>query len=100
MLVRGAARRAHVQRTRDQAPFIGTRRRAKQGAGNAESSTFVVYEAARTEFGDAQEARSLQEGLAPGPFARRRNVSHQRQAREIVSGQEAFSGEVSIRVKV
>ena len=60
---------------------------------------FVVDHRARAEFGDGKEPRSRKElvSLLGTPSW---NIRRQRQAREVVPGQEALTGEVAIAVEI
>ena len=60
----------------------------------------VVDEAAGAELGKREEARALQVGLPPTTVPARRDVREEGQPGEVVPGQEAFRGEVAVRVEV
>ena len=60
----------------------------------------MVDEAARTELGQREEARTLEVGLPPPTVPTRRDVGEQRQPREVVAGQEALGGEIAVGVEV
>ena len=60
----------------------------------------VIDETSGTEFGKSQETGALQISLAAAAIAGFRQIGHERQTREVVSGEKAFGGEVSIGVEV
>ena len=101
--VAGAALPADPHRLRRQ---LRVRRRAvamaerQHRAHDAVRAPLVVDEAARAELGERQEARPLQVGLASAAVVRRRDVGHERQAREVVARQEALGREVAVGVEV
>jgi len=69
-------------------------------AVDAVAAALVVDDGARAELGDGDEAGPAQELLLPLLVLARRDISSDRQAREVVAGQEAFGGEVAIAVEV
>ncbi len=60
----------------------------------------VVDQRARAELGDGQEARARDELVAALALAPARHVGRERQAREVVAGQEALRREVAVGVEI
>ena len=61
---------------------------------------FVVDDGPRPELGDGQEARAGQEFVLVAPEPPARDEGRERQAREAVTRQKAFAGEVAVGVEV
>src|SRR5207253_38927 len=64
-----------------------------------EGAALVIYEAARPELRKRQKARALKIGL-PSAFCLAGDESHQREARKVISGQEALGRQKPISIKV
>ena len=64
------------------------------------AAAFMVDEAVRTEFGDADKSWALDRRAARRAAASRRNEGDQRQAREVVARQEPFGREVAVGVEI
>jgi len=98
-----AARAADPHRCRGE-PRVGGRSALvtdrQDGADDAVRAALVIDEAARPELGEREEARALEVRLTTAAVARRGNVGHEGEAREVVAGQEALGREVAVRVEV
>ena len=67
---------------------------------DAVARALVVDQGARAELGDGQETRARHELVASLALAAAGHIRRERQAREVVAGQEALRGEVAVGVEV
>ena len=98
LVVAGAASRADGRRERDQAT-VGTAAGSQHRLVDPVCAPFVIDEAARTELGNGEEAGALQVAVARVVGASR-NKGHQRETREVISGEKPFGREEAVDVKV
>ena len=60
----------------------------------------VVHHGPRAKFGDGQESRPREKLVSALAAAAGRNEGRERKAREVVTGEKAFAGEVAVAVEV
>src|SRR5208282_5241117 len=98
--VGGAAALANVERRRREFAVLPLVAALEDDPSHAMAAAFVVDEAVRTEFADADEPCPLDGRAARRSAASRGNECDQRQAREVVARQEPFGGEVAVGVEI
>ena len=100
-LMCGATFVANIERVgRKPSAFVGANIRGQLGFVDPIGAALVIDQAARSKFGDGDEASTLQIGGFRPPAADGRHIGVERQPWEIVAGQKTLGREVAIGGKI